>query len=107
MNSPSRGSGVPPPAAGMRHLPARRIPASSKDASSALVHLDLPHGSVEGAIGWEFVEVEDLWIVLIAARNGETDIPDRRKWRKCFPGRPSLLLYSGCYLPFPGALIMR
>ena len=52
-NSPSRGSGVTSPAAGMRHLPARRIPASLKDASSALVHLDLPHGSVEGTIGGE------------------------------------------------------
>src|SRR3954469_6884014 len=49
-NSPSHGSGVTSPAAGMRHLPARRIPASSKDARRALVHLDLPHGSVEGAI---------------------------------------------------------
>src|SRR3954471_11782144 len=50
-NSPSRGLGVTSPAAGMHHLPARRIPASSEDASCALVHLDLPQGSVEGAIG--------------------------------------------------------
>ena len=34
-------------------MPARRIPASSKEASNALVHLDLPHGSVEGAISGE------------------------------------------------------
>src|SRR3954469_13097750 len=52
-NSPSRGSGVTSPAAGMLHLLARRIPASSNDANSALVHLDRPHGSVEGAIGWK------------------------------------------------------
>src|SRR3954465_4400137 len=69
MNSPSRGSGVTSSAAGMRHLPARRIPASSKDASSALVHLDRPHGSVEGAIGWKFAEVAALWIAWIAMRN--------------------------------------
>src|SRR4051812_34490646 len=76
MNSPLRGSGVTSPAAGMRHLPARRIPASSKDASSALVHLDLPHGSVEGAIGWKFAEVGALWIGWIAMRSG------KRRWEK-------------------------
>src|SRR3954465_3086188 len=74
MNSPSRGSGVTSPAAGMRHLPTHRIPTSSKDASSALVHLDLPHGSVEGAIGWEFVVVGALRSVPIAGRNEETEI---------------------------------
>src|SRR3954469_25391510 len=108
MNSPSRGSGITSPAAGMRHLPARRIPASSKDASSALVHLDLPHGSVEGAIGWRFVGVGALWMVQIAVRNGETEtseIGGRKKNR--FPVRLSFSLYSGCYPPVSGAVTTR
>ena len=50
MNSLSRGFGVVSPAAGIRQQPARRIPASSKEASCALVHLDLPQGSVERAM---------------------------------------------------------
>src|SRR3954468_1963908 len=79
-NSPSRGSGVTSPAAGMCHLPARRIPASLKDASSALVHLDLPHGSVEGAIGWKFVEVGALWIGWIVMRSG------KRRWARSEEG---------------------
>src|SRR3954466_5800008 len=74
INSPSRRSGVTSPAAGMRHLPVWRIPASSKDASSALVHLDLPHVLVEGAIGWEFAEVEVSGSAPIAARNEEMEV---------------------------------
>src|SRR3954466_14320148 len=55
MNSLSRGFGVVSPAAGIRQQPARRIPASSKEASCALVHLDLPHGSVRRAIAERLV----------------------------------------------------
>src|SRR3954467_10707292 len=51
----SRGFGVVSPAAGMRQQSARRIPASSKEASCALVHLDLPHGSVERAMAGRLV----------------------------------------------------
>src|SRR3954467_10421425 len=54
MNSLSRGFGVVSPAAGMRQQPARKIPASLKEASCALVHLDLPHGSVERAMAERF-----------------------------------------------------
>src|SRR3954471_24131674 len=68
MNSPSRGSGVTSPAAGMRHLPARRIPASSEEARSALVRLDLPHGLVEGRFARRFEKVGGFRFDWIATR---------------------------------------
>src|SRR3954469_25469308 len=79
MNSLSRGFGVVSPAAGIRQQPARRIPASSKEASCALVHLDLPHGSVRRAIAEGWLEIGGFridWIKEQRKENART----RKKW---------------------------
>src|SRR3954468_18958888 len=82
MNSLSRGLGVTSPAAGMRQQPARRIPASSKEASCALVHLDLPQGSVERAMAERFVGDRRISGRLDRDAKGGESARSRRKWRE-------------------------
>src|SRR3954467_15788022 len=82
MNSLSRGLGVTSPAAGMRQHPARRIPASSKEASCALVHVDLPQGSVERAMGEGFVGGRRISGRLDRDAKGGESACNRRKWRE-------------------------
>src|SRR3954465_1467652 len=78
----------------MRHLPARRIPASSKDASCALVHLDLPQGSVEGAIGGKIRGDRKISGRLDRnAKEGE-GARNRREWR----GSGSPVAYHSPYI---------
>src|SRR4051812_6144963 len=78
----------------MRHRPARRIPASSKDASCALMHLDLPQGSVEGAIGGKIRGDRKIsgWLDC-DAKEGE-GARDRRKCR----GSGSPVAYHSPYI---------
>src|SRR3954465_7327316 len=100
MNSLSRGFGVVSPAAGMRQQPARKIPASSKEASCALVHLDLPQGSVERAMAGIFAGGRGIsgWLGR-DAKGGERCAQSEERVRRWFSDRLPFLLYSGCYPP--------
>src|SRR3954462_9490081 len=82
MNSLSRGFGVVSPAAGIRQQPARRTPASSKEASCALVHLDLPQGSVERAMAEGFVGGRRISGRLDRDAKGGESARNRREWRE-------------------------
>src|SRR3954469_21474142 len=82
MNSLSRQLGVTSPAAGMRQQPARRIPASSKEASCARVHLDIPQGSVERAMAEGFVEGRRISGRLDRDAKGGESACNRKEWRE-------------------------
>src|SRR3954467_9427304 len=102
MNSLSRGFGVVSPAAGIRQQSARRIPASSKEASCALIHLDLPHGSVRRAIAERLVGGRRISGRLVqGAKDRECAHSEEvvGSWLyDCLP----FLLYSGSYPPNQG-----
>src|SRR3954469_11685186 len=107
MNSLSRGFGVVSPPAGIRQQPARRIPASSKEASCALVHLDLPHGSVERAMAEGLIGGRRILGRLDHdAREGKC-AQSEEVMRSWLSDRLPFPLYNGCYPPNQEAVTAR